>query len=99
MASQGGTLSKFDPAKHPVDLYAAFSNFVDSFGYEYEAIAKQPPQWWKGAGKVAWFEYEETVFGEIFYEKLPEGFWRLYNPKGTEDSDIFPDGHKNKRKI
>ena len=43
MTSQGGTLSKFDPAEHPEDLYDAFSNFVDSFGYEYEAIAKQPP--------------------------------------------------------
>ena len=34
---------KFDPADHPGNLYEAFGEFIDSFQYEYEAIAKAPP--------------------------------------------------------
>ena len=36
-------MSKFDPADHPGNLYEAFTEFIDSFRYEYEAIAKAPP--------------------------------------------------------
>ena len=35
--------SKFDPADHPGNLYEAFGEFIDSFKYEYDAIAKAPP--------------------------------------------------------
>ena len=36
-------VSKFDPDDHPGNVYEAFSEFIDSFKYEYEAIAKPPP--------------------------------------------------------
>ena len=37
------SIRKFDPADHPGNVYDAFSDFVDSFKYEYEAIAKPAP--------------------------------------------------------
>ena len=42
MASTQG-LQKFDPVDHPGNVHAAFCDFVDSFAYEYEAIAKPAP--------------------------------------------------------
>ena len=36
-------LRKFDPAEHPGNVYESFIEFIESFEYEYEAIAKQPP--------------------------------------------------------
>ena len=36
-------LHKFDPAEHPGNTYDAFCEYVESFAYEYEAIAKAPP--------------------------------------------------------
>ena len=42
MASTHG-LRKFDPADHPGNLYDAFCDFVDSFAYEYAAIARPAP--------------------------------------------------------
>ena len=36
-------LTKFDPTDHMGNLYDAFCEFIDSFRYEYEAIAKPPP--------------------------------------------------------
>ena len=36
-------MKKFDPADHPGCFYDAFCEFVDSFAYEYAAIAKAPP--------------------------------------------------------
>ena len=37
------SIIKFDPAIHQDNVYDAFCEFLDSFGYEYEAIAKDPP--------------------------------------------------------
>ena len=42
MASAQG-LQKFDPADHPGNVYDAFCDFVDSFTYVYEAVAKPAP--------------------------------------------------------
>ena len=36
-------LHKFDPEQHKGNTYNAFSDFVDAFAYEYDAIAKDPP--------------------------------------------------------
>ena len=36
-------MSKFDPADHPGNLFEAFGEFIDSFRYEYDVIAKALP--------------------------------------------------------
>ena len=54
MASKGSTLGKFDPADHPTNLYDAFTNYVESFIHEYEAITKDPPSEEKDSTK--WHE-------------------------------------------
>lgn len=35
---------KFDLATPQANVFEAFCDFIDSFGYEYEAIAKYPLQ-------------------------------------------------------
>ena len=35
---------KFDPEAHRDNLFDSFCEFVDSFYYEYDAIAKDPPE-------------------------------------------------------
>lgn len=42
MAGYSG-LHKFDPELHKGNTYDGFVDFMDSFGYEYDAIAKEPP--------------------------------------------------------
>ena len=37
------SLQKFDPEDHPNSAYEAFCEFVDEFQYEYDAVAKEPP--------------------------------------------------------
>ena len=36
-------LNKFVPEQHKGNTCDAFSDFVDAFAYEYDAIAKDPP--------------------------------------------------------
>lgn len=36
-------LRKFDPTEHVGHVYDAFVDFLGSFAYEYEVLAKQPP--------------------------------------------------------
>lgn len=36
-------IMKFDLATPQANVLEAFCDFIDSFGYEYEAIAKYPP--------------------------------------------------------
>ena len=38
---------KFDPDLHPENVYDAFEEFVDSFRYEYDVIAKYPLPLWR----------------------------------------------------
>ena len=38
------SIVKFDPEAHRDNLYDSFCEFVDSFHYEYDAIAKDPPE-------------------------------------------------------
>ena len=55
-----GSIAKFDPEEHKGNVYEAFLDFVESFHYEYDAIAKDPPKnleteqlrtAWKGQNK------------------------------------------------
>ena len=49
--------SKFDPADHPGNVYDKFCEFIDAFGYEYEAFAKPAPT---GTDNVnAWAEQDK----------------------------------------
>ena len=54
--SQHHRYDRFDPASHPENLYDAFVEFVDSFRYQYDAIAKDPPSDLNPAQKSAWIE-------------------------------------------
>jgi len=46
---------KFDPSVHKDNVYDAFIEFIDSFQYEYDAIAKEPPAG-DEATQNAWIE-------------------------------------------
>ena len=47
-------VKKFDPDLHGNNLYDAFQEFVDSFHYEYEVVAKQPAATLTDEEKAAW---------------------------------------------
>ena len=50
-------LDKFDPEDHKISVYDKFTDFIDSFAYEYDAIAKEPPKYLPDeAAKTAWIE-------------------------------------------
>ena len=51
MAGYSG-LPKFDPELHKGNTYDAFVDFVDSFVYEYDAIAKEPPNHLKEPAEI-----------------------------------------------
>ena len=51
------TFSKFDPADHPGNVFDKFCEFIDAFGYEYEAFAKPPPTGTPNVG--AWTEQDK----------------------------------------
>ena len=56
MAGYSG-LPKFDPELHKGNTYDAFVDFVDSFAYEYDAIAKEPPSSLKEPAEIdAWIQ-------------------------------------------
>ena len=49
------SIAKFDPEAHRDNLYDSFCEFVDSFHYEYHAIARDPPQG-DASIQAAWIE-------------------------------------------
>lgn len=52
-----GGLPKFDPELHKGNTYDAFMDFIDSFAYEYDAIAKEPPSTLKEQAEIdAWVQ-------------------------------------------
>ena len=66
--------SKFDPADHPGNLYEAFGEFIDSFKYEYDAIAKAPPT---GTTDVdAWIQLDKRkqLLGRFSSRKFQRDF-------------------------
>lgn len=48
------SLAKFDPEACPQGTFEAFSEFVDQFAYEYDAIAKNPPR--EETDTAAWIQ-------------------------------------------
>ena len=51
------SISKFDPADHAGNVYDAFTEFVGSFTYEYEALGRVAPA---GTADVeAWLELDK----------------------------------------
>ena len=48
------TTARFDPEEHQNNVYEAFSEFVEEFAYEYDAIAKEAPKDLDAAEKTAW---------------------------------------------
>ena len=47
---------KFDPEVHRNNVYDAFSEFVETFKYEYEAVAKDPPSSLNAEEKAKWIK-------------------------------------------
>ena len=56
--SNDSAISKFDPAIHRDNVYDAFNEFIDSFRYEYDAIAKEPPAG-EAAAQNAWIKQNQ----------------------------------------
>ena len=52
-------MTKFDPEDHQGNVYEAFCDFIDSFHYEYDAIAKEPPKEGSNTEKAAWVEQDK----------------------------------------
>ena len=54
-------IEKFDPSDAPDNLLESFNDFVSSFAYIYEAIAKEPPTTLAEdeAGKARWIEQQK----------------------------------------
>ena len=62
------SLTKFDPEEHKGSAYKAFLEFLDSFYYEYDAIAKEPPKEQETVvQKAAWIEQNKR---KIFLGKF-----------------------------
>ena len=55
-SSAATALPKFDQEDYQGNAHQAFQEYVDSFAYEYDAIAKEPPKELDAAGKAAWVE-------------------------------------------
>ena len=53
--SVGHSVVKFNPEEHRDNLFDAFCEFIDTFQYEYDAIAKDPPEG-DDATQAAWIE-------------------------------------------
>ena len=54
-------IHKFDPSDCPDNLLESFNDFISSFAYIYEAIAKDPPATLAedAAGKARWIEQQK----------------------------------------
>ena len=64
-------VKKFDPDLHGNNLYDAFQEFVDSFHYEYEVVAKQPAATLTDEEKAAWVSYRTNK--RCFWEGMRRG--------------------------
>ena len=65
------SIVKFDPEAHRDNLYNLLCEFVDSFHYEYDAIAKDPPEG-DANTQVAWTEQNKrkTFLGQFASRNL-----------------------------
>ena len=55
-SNAASVLCKFDQEEHKGSALQAFQEFVDSYAYEYEAIAKDPPKDLDDNARAAWIE-------------------------------------------
>ena len=53
--SVGQSVVKFNPEDHRDNLYDTFCEFIETFHYEYDAIAKDPPEG-SNDTQTAWIE-------------------------------------------
>lgn len=59
--NQAGSIGKFDPEAHRNNVHDAFCEYVSKFTYEYEAIAKDPPE--QEEDKAKWVQlHKRKVF-------------------------------------
>ena len=50
---------KFDPEEHQNNVYEAFTDFVEEFAYEYDAMAREPPKDLTAAETTAWIQQKK----------------------------------------
>ena len=50
------SLDRFDPEIHRNNVFDAFSEYVETFRYEYDAVAKDPPSTLSDDEKQKWIE-------------------------------------------
>lgn len=80
MEVPASSLAKFDPESHRNNVFNAFTEYVDSFEFEYEAIAKEPPasvvdkEHWIDVQKRKTFmgRYASRVFQIEYKDTIPE---------------------------
>ena len=77
-------LKKFDQELHKGNAFQAFQDFIDSYRYEYEAIAKDPPKEVEGAeAKAAWIEQNKR---KLFLGRFASrNLQRAYEEVTTEE--------------
>ena len=93
MASTHAHLSKFDPADHVGTVHDAFCEFIDSFKYEYEAIAKEPPKGTTNVNEWTAVNMRRQLLGRFssrnmqidFEDEVPEGERTTISFKDTVD--------------
>ena len=62
-------LKKFDQELHKGNAFQAFQDFIDSYRYEYEAIAKDPPKEVEGAEAIMAQVKTVKIIGDNFNER------------------------------
>ncbi len=70
------SIPKFDPEEHQNNVYEAFTDFVDEFAYEYDAIAKDPPKDLSEEDKAAWIKQNKrkVFLGKFASRNLQKHF-------------------------
>ena len=67
LAASSSTLNKFHQEDHKGSALQAFQDFVESYAYEYDAIAKEPPKELVADAKAAWVEQNKRKIWQICF--------------------------------
>ena len=75
-AKIGVQTNEFDQEDYVGNALEAFTEFVDSFHYKYDAVAKDPPKELNAAEKAAWIEQNKRklFLGQFSSRNLQKAF-------------------------
>jgi hypothetical protein len=81
---------KFDPEEHQSNVYDAFTDFVDEFAYEYDAMAKEPPKDLNEDQTAAWIQQnKKKVFLGKFATRNLQKHYEESVPAGQRSTITF----------